>query len=177
MYRAGRGTFFFFSSPSVSFPVAAKQASAAAQFSDSGRTYLVVESRDIATPLVLDRAQKAPPGKKAAAVRGLLDSLGFFLCAWDTIAPNTVHIDLGGRSRIDSLRLQGGTAVPLDSVAKVKLPIPYDAGYVQWLAGRTIYFLGCRGYPFASLSVAVRTIADIPAGPRGAAAAVPFGCI
>ncbi|HMD67591.1 MAG TPA: BamA/TamA family outer membrane protein [Chitinivibrionales bacterium] len=150
------------------FPAAVKQASAPVQFSDSGHTYLVVESRDLATRLVLDRVQKAPPGAKAAVVRGLLDSLGFFLAVWDTVAPKTVHIDPGGRSRVDSVLVQGDAAVPLDSVAKVKLPFPYDAGYIQWLAGRTIYFLGCRGYPFASLSVSVRTIADFPAGPRTA---------
>jgi|WetSurMetagenome_2_1015567.scaffolds.fasta_scaffold00150_2 hypothetical protein len=158
-------SWFFLLIPLVSIPVA-RQAPLSAQFADSGRTYFVADSRDLASAQVLQRAQKAPVGAKAAAVRGLLDSMGFFLAAWDSVGPRTIRIDPGGRGSVDSLRIRGSAAVPLDSVGKIKTPFPYDAAVIQRLAQSAVYFLGCRGYPFASLSVSVRTIADVPAGAR-----------
>ena len=52
--------------------------------------------------------------------------------------------------------MQSGIPLSPDSIAKVKLPCPYDAGLIQSLAKKTISFLGARGYPFAALSVTVR---------------------
>jgi hypothetical protein len=104
--------------------------------------------------------RKAPPGKKAPALRQLLDSLGFFLCAYDTLSPKNIRIDVGGRGRVDSIRVRGGIPLSLDSIAKIKLPCPYDAGFIQFLAKKTISFLGARGYPFAAMTVTVRAAID-----------------
>jgi outer membrane protein assembly factor BamA len=145
----------------IPFPaIGAKPAPSAASFSDSGRVFVIGESPELKPPLALDRAQKAPSGKKAAAVGALLDSLGFFLRACDTLPDRTVHISPGNRSRVDTLLIRSSIPLPLDSVAKIKLPFFYDAGYVQSLAKKTIYFLSSRGYPFASLSISLRSSVD-----------------
>ena len=120
----------------------------------------MAESPDLKTALVLGKAAAAPLGKKALAVRQLFDSLGFFLAAFQTLPGNSVAIYPGRRSRVDSLRIKADIPLPLDSIAKVKLPFFYDAGYIESLAKKTIYYLGCRGYPFASLDVSIHSHVD-----------------
>jgi hypothetical protein len=41
----------------------------------------------------------------------------------------------------------------IDSICRETFPRPYDAGELQALAGKTLYFLGSKGYPFAKLSI------------------------
>ena len=121
---------------------------------------MVAESRDLKSTLVHDAAGKTAPGRKAGAVKKLLDSLGFFLCTYDTVSKDTIRIDPAGRSRVDSIVIVNAVSLTADSVTKLSLPRPYDAGEIQSLAKKTIYVLGTKGYPFAALSLAIRSRMD-----------------
>lgn len=140
--------------------LAAKKIPTSISFSDSGTTFLVTESPDLPTPLLLDRLARTSPGKKSLALRHMFDSLGFFQCDFKRQSGAGVTINPGLRSRIDSLHIHADVPLPLDSLDRIKFPIPYDAGYIQSLAKKAIYFLGCRGYPYASLSMAVHVRID-----------------
>ena len=121
--------------------------------------------------------KKAAPGKKEGAVKRLLDSLGFFLCTYDTVSKDTIRIDPAGRSRIDTIMFNNAVSLTADSVTKLTLPRPYDAGEIQSLAKKTIYVLGTKGYPFAALSIAIRPRQDslaLAAGQRRQAITIVF---
>jgi hypothetical protein len=109
---------------------------------------------------VLDRLVRTVPGKKSFALRQMFDSLGFFLCAYEKQPGSGTTIYPGLRSRVDSLHIHADVPLPLDSLDRIKFPIPYDAGYIQSLAKKAIYFLGCRGYPYASLSITLNARID-----------------
>ena len=149
-------------SASLCASVFAKPTPIAVVFSDSGHTYILAESRDLKNALARDAARKAAPGKKAGVVKRLLDSLGFFLCTYDTVSKDTIRIDPAGRSRVDSIVIKNAVSLTADSVTKLTLPRPYDAGEIQSLAKKTIYVLGTKGYPFAALSIAIRPGQDSP---------------
>jgi outer membrane protein assembly factor BamA len=51
------------------------------------------------------------------------------------------------------IAIKGTKAVCIDSILREKLPIPYDAGMIKSIADKTIYYLGCKGYPFSRMSI------------------------
>jgi outer membrane protein assembly factor BamA len=164
-------------SASLCAPIFAKPAPVAVVFSDSGRTFILAESRDLKSTLARDAAKKAVPGKKEGAVKKLLDSLGFFLCTYDTASKDTIRIDPAGRSRVDSIVINNAVFLTADSVTKLALPRSYDAGEIQSLAKKTIYVLGTKGYPFAALSIVIRPRQDslaLAAGQRRQALTIVF---
>lgn len=151
-----RHVFVLFFSTSLAASATAKPSQNTFVFSDSSHYYILKEIRGLKTGLVINYVKKAAQGKKAPAVKKYLDSLGFFSCRFDTLAKDTVLIDPGGRSRVDSIRIKNAVFLFIDSVARLALPRPYDGGEIQLLAKKTIHALGARGYPYASLSVNVR---------------------
>lgn len=82
----------------------------------------------------------------------MFDSLGFFKASFDTQS-QTILIRPGPRSFIDSLHIQSKAPCTVDSIERGLFPRFYDAGEIQGLARRVLYFFGCRGCPFARLSV------------------------
>lgn len=96
-----------------------------------------------------------PKETKKAALFNLLDSLGYFNSHTDTIAEDTIIIDIGNRSFVDTILVQSDYPLIIDSVLSLRFPIPYDAGALQSVAGKTLTFLAQRGFPFAKLSIAI----------------------
>jgi len=82
----------------------------------------------------------------------MFDSLGFFKAIFDTQS-RTILIHPGPRSLIDSLRIQSIKPCAIDSIERGLFPRLYDAGEVQTLARKVLYFFGSRGCPFARLSI------------------------
>jgi len=157
--------------------VFAKSGIEAVVFSDSSRTVIIDESLDLKPALVRDAVKRAAPGKKQDAVKKLLDSLGFFSRSCDTVSKDTIRINPAGRGRVDSIIINSAAGLAPDSVTRLPLPRPYDAGEIQSFAKKTIYALGTKGYPFASLAIAVRTRPDsqaVRAGWRRELIAVVF---
>jgi hypothetical protein len=125
-------------------------------FADSSRYYVFTESKDLKSGVVRDCVRKnAAEGKKAAALRGLFDSLGFFSAHLDARGPDTIDIVAGPRTMVDSLRITGPVALNIDSIFKVKLPMPYDQGEIRMIAAKAVFLMGAKGYPFATLSVSM----------------------
>jgi outer membrane protein assembly factor BamA len=123
-----------------------------------------MESKDLKAGVVRDYVRKnAPRGKSAAAIRTLFDSLGFFSGSIMARNRDTSDIVAGPRTMVDSIRISGPVPLSVDSISKVNLPRPYDQGEIRMIAKKTMYVLGTRGYPFATLSVTLGT----PAPGRG----------
>jgi hypothetical protein len=81
-------------------------------------------SREFSPSLLQDRAKKAALGTKAAAVIALLDSLGFFLCTFDTLRGDTIRITPNGRGLVEKISIKGIVPVSIDSIGKLSLPRP-----------------------------------------------------
>jgi hypothetical protein len=92
------------------------------------------------------------PRARAAST---LDSLGFFAARWDSAGPHILRVHAGPRATIDTIAILSHYALTMDSVARIRFPFPFDAGYVDRLAQRTVREYAARGFPFAGLSVAV----------------------
>ena len=99
---------------------------------------------------------------KISKVKSLLDSLGFFKASCDTVH-DTITIRPGKRSIVESVAILSGLRCSIDSIQTGLFPRPYDAGELQALANKTLYFFGSRGYPFARLFI---DISDSTAGGR-----------
>jgi hypothetical protein len=84
----------------------------------------------------------------------MFDSLGFFRPSFDTQS-RTILINPGPRSLIDFLCIKSKLPCAIDSIEKGLFPRYYDAGEIQGLARKVLYFFGCRGCPFARLSIAL----------------------
>jgi hypothetical protein len=91
---------------------------------------------------------------KIEAIKGLLDSLGFFSVSCDTVG-DTIYLRCGARSIVDSLRIIAKVPCTIDSIQKGLFPRPYEAGELTILAEKTLRFFGKKGYPFARLSTAI----------------------
>ncbi len=126
-------------------------------FSDSSKTFEVRQSKDLSFQSITSFLRKTP-GKKLAALKTLQDSLGFFSATFANANKDTTEIVWGTRSIVDTVAINGAVSIPLDSVATVKFPRPYDRAEIEALANRCISFLGERGYPFASLSVSLSPV-------------------
>ena len=108
---------------------------------------------------------------KISKIKSLLDSLGFFTASCDTVH-DTIAIRPGNRSIVESVAVLSGLRCSIDSIQPGLFPRPYDAGELQALANKTLYFFGSRGYPFARLTI---EISDSAAhGPAARGLAVTF---
>jgi outer membrane protein assembly factor BamA len=131
-------------------------------FADSSRYYIFTEGKDLSADAVRDFLRKNPARSKAIALKTLFDSLGFFAPSFTVRSADTVDIASGPRTMVDTLRITGPAPVSIDSVFKLKLPRPYDQGEIRAVAKKAVYFLGTRGYPFATLSVTLGVGAPSP---------------
>ena len=123
-------------------------------FADSSRFYVFTESKDLKAGVVRDCLRKnAAPGKRAAALRALFDSLGFFSARFTLHGTDTVDVVAGPRIMVDSIRIAGPVPLNIDSIFKVKIPRPYDQGEIRMIARNAVSLMGTKGYPFATLSV------------------------
>ena len=143
----------------VRFPCAAQNV----LFSDSSRYYVFTESKGLKAEAVRDYLRRTGARSRVAALKTLFDSLGFFEARISSRDKDTVDVVSGPRTMVDTLRLVGSVPVTMDSVIKVKLPRPYDEGEIRSIAKKAVYVLGTKGYPFATLSVAL----GAPAPGRG----------
>jgi hypothetical protein len=136
-------------------------------FIDSQRVYAVQPSGGLPQPAVRDHVAKADGGAKAAALKNMLDSLGFFHVRRDTVH-DTVFITPGGQSIVRFLQVKSASPFSVDSLLGKKPPFPYDAGEIQVLAKKTLFIFGTRGYPFAALSISFVDTADTGRAGSGA---------
>lgn len=126
-----------------------------ALFADSSRFYIFTEGKDLKADAVRDYLRKNSARSKVAALKTLFDSLGFFNSSITARGKDTVDVESGPRTMVEMLRITGPVPVSADSIFKAKLPRPYDQGEIRAMANKAIYTLGTRGYPFATLSVAL----------------------
>lgn len=127
-------------------------------FADSSRYYVFTESRDLKADAVrnyLRQRGTTPASSRVSALKTLFDSLGFFEARIASRVKDTVDVISGPRTMVDTLRIIGPVPLTIDSVIKVKLPRPYDEGEIRSIARKAVYVLGTKGYPFATLSVAL----------------------
>lgn len=122
-------------------------------FSSSSYSYFLDTSSGFSQP-ILSACRSFPDEKRPGAVKNLLDSLGFFRASFDTQSHN-VHIHPGPRSRIDSLIIKSTLPCTVDSIQRGLFPRYYEAGEIQELARKVLYFFECRARPFAALSIAI----------------------
>ncbi len=94
--------------------------------------------------------------RKKEVFFNLLDSIGYFNYKIDTITSDTIVINIGKRSMVDSIIIDCTYPLVYDSVQPVHFPILYDAGIVQKYAQKLLYFLAIRGYPFANISIEIK---------------------
>jgi hypothetical protein len=123
---------------------------------------------------VRDFLEKAGPDK-IEAVKGLLDSMGFFSPSCDTVK-DTIHLRSGARSVVDSLAINARLPCTADSVQKGFFPRPYEAAELAALAEKTLRYFGSKGYPFARLSIAVSEKRNGKSGTSPAGRGAPGGC-
>jgi outer membrane protein assembly factor BamA len=90
-------------------------------------------------------------------VKQYLDSLGYFLSTIDSVG-DTVHIHPGKRCMVSAIVIHSLEPCTIDSIQHTIIPRLYDAGELQVLAQRIVYFFGRKGYPFAELSVALSSV-------------------
>ena len=110
------------------------------------------------------------PGIKLTDISRALDSLGFFSAALDT-SSDSVIVHSGHRAEVKRLVILSSLPCAVDSVEKTAFPRAYDAAELRALADKTLYYFGCRGYPFASLSIDIK---DTSAGAPDSALIVSF---
>ena len=99
----------------------------------------------------------ATASQKPQALRQVLDSLGYFSASIDSSA-NTITVRPGYQCRVDSVIIHSMVPCAVDSIQRNMFPRPYDAGELQMLAQRIVYFFGRKGYPFAELTVGVSPV-------------------
>ena len=123
-------------------------------FSDSLYTYKIKAGSLKKTSL--KRYIKTYPNKtKKIALFHLLDSLGYFAPSTDTITKDTIIIDVGNRSVVDTILVQSNYPFAIDSIRTLRFPILYDAGTIQSFARQALSFLAKRGFPFAKLFISI----------------------
>jgi hypothetical protein len=123
-------------------------------FSDSTYTYSVNTGTYKKSQFKRYLRRFSDEGKKEALLN-LLDSTGYFDVKMDTVGRDTLSIDIGKRSTIDSISIQCARSFTMDSVLHVRFPVYYDAGQIQAYAHKALAFLARRGYPFAKLSIMI----------------------
>lgn len=141
-------SIIFFSSPSYS------KAKDHFVFSDSLCTYKI--KKGTLKKSTLKRYVKIyPAGNKKIALFHLLDSLGYFAPSIDTITKDTIIIEVGNRSVIDTILIQSGYPFAIDSIRSLRFPTFYDAGTLQSFAQQALSFLAKRSFPFAKLFISI----------------------
>jgi len=123
-------------------------------FSDSSKTYVVHDSKDLALPAIISYLRKIPL-KKKIALKALQDSLGFFSPSFAPKNADTTDVIMGNRTIVENVVITVAVLLSTDSISTVKFPRPYDRGEIEAMAKQCIAFLGQRGYPFASLSISI----------------------
>jgi hypothetical protein len=114
----------------------------------------VIDSSSGFSGPLLDNCKRFPEDKRSGAVRNILDSMGFFKASFDTQA-RVIHVHPGPRARVDSLIISSEFPCAADSIGKGLFPRYYDAGDIQGLARKVLYFFSCHGRPFATLSITI----------------------
>ncbi|MFW5775350.1 MAG: hypothetical protein ACOCW2_03590 [Chitinivibrionales bacterium] len=107
----------------------------------------------------LSKFFKNAPFDSVPAVAGdLLDSLGYFDHAWDTIGHGSMRLNAGVRTWVNRLKIRSEIDIAPDSFHVMTFPRQYDAGEIQLLADEAIHYLGQNGYPFAQLSITLDSV-------------------
>ena len=141
------GVFLFFG------VAAAHARNAPVSFSSPPYTCVIDTSAHLPGSIIRD-CLKNPEDKRLLSLKNMFDSLGFFRPSFDTQS-RTISVNPGPRSLIDSLCIKSKLPCAMDSIEKGLFPRFYDAGEIQGLARKVLFYFGCRGSPFARLSVSL----------------------
>ena len=86
-----------------------------------------------------------------------LDSLGYFNVTVDSIRlKDSVIIDTGERSLIDTFIIKRDSSITIDSIKIFSFPIFYNSEIIQNFSHLCLLYYVNRGYPFAQISVTIQ---------------------
>ncbi len=131
-----------------------RQPPASLILSDSLRVYRI-EPAEIRFSALSRYVRASQVSGRARAIKAFLDSRGFFDARWDTLAADTVRVTCGPRAVVDTLMVKSALPLTVDSLERLSFPRPYDAGEIARLAGAAALFCAQRGYPFATVAIAI----------------------